>query len=63
MRLLSNQTDRRDGVVSVAVSKLAIIGKTPVNFQAGLGYWLESPRAGPEEWRARFQIQFVFPKK
>jgi hypothetical protein len=49
--------------VNASISKLAIIGKMPVNFQAGLGYWLDAPRAGPEDWRARLQVQFVLPKK
>ena len=48
--------------VNAAVSKLAIIGRLPVNFQAGAGYWLEAPEGGPEGWRYRLQVQFVFPK-
>ena len=46
--------------VNAAVSKLAVIGGRPVNFQAGAGYWLESPEGGPEGWRFRAQVQFVF---
>ncbi len=48
--------------VNASVSKLAIIGGKPVNFQAGVGNWLESPDGGPEDWRFRLQVQFVFPK-
>ena len=46
--------------INASVSKLANIGGRPVNFQGGLGYWLESPDGGPEGWRFRLQVQFVF---
>jgi len=48
--------------VNASVSKLAVIGGRPVNFQGGVGYWLESPDGGPEDWRFRLQVQFVFSK-
>ncbi len=48
--------------VNFAVSKLAVIGQRPVSFQMGAGYWAESPANGPEGWRYRFQVQFVFPR-
>jgi hypothetical protein len=48
--------------VNASVSKLAVFGGRPVNFQAGAGYWLESPTGGPDDWRFRLQVQFVFPK-
>lgn len=48
--------------LNVSVSKLAILGGRPVNFQGGVGYWLESPDGGPEDWRFRLQVQFVFSK-
>ena len=48
--------------VNASVSKLAMIGGKPVNFQGGVGYWLKSPAAGPEGWRFRLQAQFVIPK-
>ena len=44
------------------MSKLAIIGGRPVNFQGGVGYWLESPDGAPSEWRFRRQVQFVLPR-
>jgi hypothetical protein len=46
--------------LNASVSRLAVIGGRPVNFQAGVGYWLESPENGPEGWRYRFQVQLVF---
>jgi hypothetical protein len=56
------ETERWAIPVNAAVSKLAIIGGRPVNFQVGAGYWLESPEGGPEGWRFRAQVQFVFTK-
>ena len=46
--------------VNASVSRLAVIGGRPVNFQAGAGYWLDSPANGLEGWRYRLQVQFVF---
>ncbi|MEY8099670.1 transporter [Falsihalocynthiibacter sp. S25ZX9] len=48
--------------VNASVSKLAIIGGKPVNFQGGVGYWIESPTGGPEGWRFRLQAQLAIPK-
>ena len=48
--------------INVAVSKLVRWGKLPVSLQAGVGYWVESPEAGPEGWRFRLQANFVLPK-
>lgn len=48
--------------VNLSVSKLVKWGKLPVSLQAGVGYWVESPEAGPEGWRFRLQANFVLPK-
>lgn len=48
--------------VNFAVSKLVKFGKLPVSLQAGVGYWLESPDTGPEEFRFRLQANFILPK-
>lgn len=48
--------------VNAAVAKLVKFGKLPVSLQAGLGYWTESPDAGPEGVRFRLQANFVLPK-
>ncbi len=48
--------------VNVAVAKLVKIGKLPVSLQAGAGYWLESPDAGPEDIRYRLQANIVLPR-
>jgi hypothetical protein len=48
--------------VNVAAAKLVKFGKLPVSLQAGVGYWVKSPDAGPEGWRFRLQANFVLPK-
>ena len=48
--------------VNAAAAKLVKIGKLPVSLQAGLGYWVESPDAGPEGWRFRLQANIVLPR-
>jgi hypothetical protein len=27
-----------------------------------VGYWFDSPASGPDDWRLRFQANFVLPK-
>jgi hypothetical protein len=56
------ETEQWSVPVNVAVSKLVKFGKLPVSLQAGVGYWLESPDAGPEGFRFRVQATFVLPK-
>ena len=48
--------------INVAVSKLVRFGKLPVSLQAGVGYWAESPDAGPKGVRFRLQANIVLPK-
>jgi len=48
--------------VNTAVARLVKFGKVPVSLQAGVGYWVESPDAGPEGWRFRLQANIVLPK-
>lgn len=48
--------------VNAAAARLVKIGKLPVSLQAGVGYWVESPAAGPEGWRFRLQANIVLPK-
>lgn len=48
--------------LNLAVSKLTNVGSTPVNWQLGAGYWLDSPDGGPEGWRLRLQSQIVIPR-
>lgn len=48
--------------VNVAAAKLVKFGKVPVSLQAGVGYWVESPTAGPEGVRFRLQANIVLPR-
>jgi hypothetical protein len=56
------ETEKWSVPINVAISKLVRWGKLPVSLQAGVGYWAESPDAGPEGWRFRLQASFVLPK-
>jgi len=44
-----------------SVSKVALLGKRPVNFQAGGGPAVASPTGRPD-WRLRFAATFLFPR-
>jgi hypothetical protein len=48
--------------VNVAMAKLVMFGKLPVSLQGGVGYWFESPAGAADDWRFRFQANFVFSK-
>jgi len=48
--------------LTAAVSKLVWLGKLPVSFLAGAGYWAESSTNGPEGVRYRLQANIVLPK-
>ena len=48
--------------VNFAASKLVMFGKLPVSLQAGVGYWVDSPRSGPDGVRYRLQANFVLPR-
>ena len=56
------ETEKWSVPINVAIAKLVRLGKLPVSLQAGVGYWAESPDAGPEGWRFRLQANFVLPK-
>ena len=44
-----------------AVSKVAMLGKRPVNFQFAAGPMVASPDGGAN-WRFRFVTTFMFPR-
>lgn len=56
------ETEKWSVPVNASVAKLVRWGKLPVSLQAGVGYWLDSPDAGPEGFRFRLQANFVLPK-
>jgi hypothetical protein len=43
------------------VSKVARLGKQPVNFVIGAGPTVASPEGGPN-WRFRFMAVFLYPR-
>lgn len=47
--------------INLMVSKLTKFGALPVNLQAGVRYWAESPDSGPEDWGGRLAITFILP--
>jgi hypothetical protein len=44
-----------------SVSKVAMLGKRPVNFWFGAGPMVASPDGGAN-WRFRFMTTFMFPR-
>lgn len=48
--------------VNAAASKLVLVGGLPVSLQGGVGYWATAPESGPEGFRFRLQVTFLFPR-
>jgi hypothetical protein len=48
--------------INFTVSQLLNVGKLPVQISVGARYWADSPDNGPEDWGARLQLTFLFPK-
>jgi hypothetical protein len=48
--------------INFLVAQMLKIGKLPVQIAAGVRYWVDSPDGGPEDWGARLQFTFLFPK-
>lgn len=48
--------------VNLTVAQLLKLGKLPVQLMAGVRYWAASPDGGPDDWGARLQVTFLFPK-
>jgi hypothetical protein len=53
---------RTSNPLYVGISKLAVIGETPVSFGIGGIYYLSSIPGGAAGWGARATLTFVFPK-
>ena len=56
------KTEKWSVPINAAVSKLVRLGRLPVSFQAGVGYWAVSPATGPEGFRFRLQANVVLPR-
>ena len=48
--------------VNIGVSKLARLGKLPVQYKAGVRYWADAPDSGPDDWGFKLGIVFLLPK-
>ena len=48
--------------INLAVAKVVPIGKQPVQFQAGVRYWADSPRNGADDFGFRLAATFLFPR-
>ena len=48
--------------VNLTVAQMFKIGPQIMQLQLGARYWAESPDGGPEDWGARAQLTFLFPK-
>jgi hypothetical protein len=48
--------------INFGANQLLTIGNQPVQIGGGLRYWVESPDSGPQDWGARFNVVFLFPR-
>lgn len=48
--------------INFSASKLLKVGNQMLSVGAGVGYWMESPEAGPHGWRFRAVVTWLFPK-
>lgn len=48
--------------INLSISQIVPIGGRPVSIGAGVRYWAESPRGGPEGWGARLTVTLLFPR-
>ncbi len=48
--------------INLTVAQLLKIGGLPVQLMAGLRYWADAPEGGADDWGARLQMTFLFPK-
>jgi hypothetical protein len=48
--------------INLTVAQMLKVCGQPIQIQAGVRYWAESPDAGPEGWGLRLGLTFLFPK-
>ena len=48
--------------INFLVAQMLKIGGLPIQIAAGVRYWADSSEGGPEDWGARLQFTFLFPK-
>lgn len=47
--------------INAGVNQLITLGGQRIQLGGGLGYWADGPENGPEGWRARLNLVFLFP--
>jgi hypothetical protein len=48
--------------INLTVGQIVKLGRQPVQLTGGVRYWADSPEGGAEDWGARVQVTFLFPK-
>jgi hypothetical protein len=48
--------------INLTVAQLLKIGPQIIQIGGGVRYWADSPDNGPQDWGARIQLTFLFPK-
>ena len=48
--------------INLTVKQLLKVGSQIIQVGGGVRYWVDSPENGPEDWGARLQLTFLFPK-
>ena len=48
--------------LNLSISKLTRVGKLPVSFGGGVGYWAEHSDTGAKDFRFRFVVTLLFPQ-
>jgi len=56
------ETNKWSVPINLGVYQMLKVGGVPIQIGGGVRYWAESPDAGPEDWGARAQLTFLFPK-
>jgi len=55
------ESDQWTAPVNLSVAQLAVVDGTPVQFQAGVRYYVDAPSNGPE-WGLRLAVTLLFPR-
>lgn len=56
------ESDEWSVPMNLLVAQMLKIGKLPIQLAVGARYWVDSPDGGPENWGARIQLTFLFPR-
>ena len=48
--------------INFILGQMFKIGDLPMQLSLGARYWVDTPEGGPEDWGARLQLTFLFPR-